>query len=427
MGITSFAFIIAGLTAVWQYAKSIIDRLRSLLISRVTFDGEIAEAVYSYMVHNSRVLKIGDRYVKSSTEWVRPLDCMTAVAWEAPSSQPLFAILNGQQSVFRRVLMYQSPPNNYAGSMSSIPERQTILVVTSIRGAIDVVEFTRLALEFAVSRKKTGSRYKVRRIGSKKTFRIEGQSQSPSLVKSDSSDDRNFLHWTAEEVGACHNDDPFRIYALDESSREARQDFARWVTLGAWYKERGIPWRRGHLYYGPPGTGKTSLARALAQEANMPVFSFDLSTLSNAEFCMEWREMQESTPCMALLEDIDGCFNGRVNITGEHGGGLTFDCLLNSIGGIESCDGVFVVITTNNPESIDAAIAQPYGFENGTSRPGRIDRMFKMGLPTVEQSKEIIIRITGSCSETDTNHIKGMSAAQVTEYAISVSMKSMFS
>ena len=33
-----------------------------------------------------------------------------------------------------------------------------------------------------------------------------------------------------------------------------------------WYRERGIPYRRGYLLYGPPGCGKSSFISALAGE-----------------------------------------------------------------------------------------------------------------------------------------------------------------
>jgi ATP-dependent 26S proteasome regulatory subunit len=33
------------------------------------------------------------------------------------------------------------------------------------------------------------------------------------------------------------------------------QDFTESTS---WYRERGVPYRRGYLLYGPPGCGKTS-------------------------------------------------------------------------------------------------------------------------------------------------------------------------
>ena len=54
-----------------------------------------------------------------------------------------------------------------------------------------------------------------------------------------------------------------------------------WVKSKDWYKEKSIPWKRGWLLYGPPGTGKTALARAFAEDLDMPIYFFSLAQMSN--------------------------------------------------------------------------------------------------------------------------------------------------
>lgn len=44
-----------------------------------------------------------------------------------------------------------------------------------------------------------------------------------------------------------------------------------------WYKETGVPYRRGYLLYGPPGTGKTSTILALASKLSLNLCSVNLS------------------------------------------------------------------------------------------------------------------------------------------------------
>ncbi|MEZ6125906.1 MAG: AAA family ATPase [Planctomycetaceae bacterium] len=160
-----------------------------------------------------------------------------------------------------------------------------------------------------------------------------------------------------------------------------------WQQNEDWYRDRSIPWRRGWLLHGPPGTGKTALIRAIAEDLDLPVYVFDLASLMNEEMQNEWSNMLSQVPCMAVIEDIDTVFRGRENITGreQH---LTFDCLLNCLDGIERCDGLFVVITTNRLDHIDAALGLPD--EHGrSSRPGRIDRTLFLG-PMSESARRCV-------------------------------------
>lgn len=58
---------------------------------------------------------------------------------------------------------------------------------------------------------------------------------------------------------------PFTSVILDKGIAEnIRNDILDFLKSSKWYRERGIPYRRGYLLYGPPGTGKTSFITALA-------------------------------------------------------------------------------------------------------------------------------------------------------------------
>ncbi len=85
--------------------------------------------------------------------------------------------------------------------------------------------------------------------------------------------------------------------------------------------------------------------------------------------------MLEQVPCLALIEDIDAVFHGRENVAVTNGPGLTFDCLLNCLDGVQRSDGLLTIITTNHLNQIDPAIAQPGVIG---SRPGRIDRVVRL-------------------------------------------------
>ena len=43
---------------------------------------------------------------------------------------------------------------------------------------------------------------------------------------------------------------------LDEGLAEKIDaDICEWQDSAGWYRDRGIPYRRGYLLYGPPGSG----------------------------------------------------------------------------------------------------------------------------------------------------------------------------
>lgn len=181
----------------------------------------------------------------------------------------------------------------------------------------------------------------------------------------------------------------------------------KWYNNSEWYKEKGIPWKTGWLLHGPPGCGKSALAQAIGMELNVPIFSFRLSEMTSQDFTEYWREMQKSTPCIALIEDIDNVFDKRKNIAGVKdvlcvsgsilkgiSGSdpgriqteLTFDTFLNVLDGVERYEGVFTIITTNDFSKIDSALY---------ARPGRIDKVIELTYLTYEDKISMANGILG--------------------------------
>jgi SpoVK/Ycf46/Vps4 family AAA+-type ATPase len=129
-------------------------------------------------------------------------------------------------------------------------------------------------------------------------------------------------------------------------------------------------------------------------------------------------------PIMVLFEDFDNVFHGRENITGERGGGLTFDCFLNCLGGIENADGVFVALTTNKVELLDEALGVP-GKDGMSTRPGRLDRLIEFKPMNEDQRRRTVARILKDSPQhvdavvVDT---EGMGGAQVVEHCVALAL-----
>lgn len=160
-------------------------------------------------------------------------------------------------------------------------------------------------------------------------------------------------------------------------------------TLG-----RTESWRRGLLFEGPPGSGKSSMAVAIGETLDMPVFFIDLVGTNNDMFRDSWASIMSSAPCIVLIEDIDAIFDGRENISASqstmrqerNGPSLSFDCLLNTIDGALGTDGIMLIMTTNDSSKIDPALKE---------RPGRIDRVVKFGPIPEDTRAKIAARILG--------------------------------
>lgn len=175
------------------------------------------------------------------------------------------------------------------------------------------------------------------------------------------------------------------------------EDVSRFMQSREWCEERSIPWRRGWLLSGSPGTGKTSFVRGVAVEHDLPVNVFDLGGLDNYSLRMAWTAMLRDTPCVALIEDIDGVY-GRVLEDGTFDPrelkverGPSFDCLLNCIAGVASADGVLLFVSTNRPQGLDPALR----------RGGRLDMEVEfVGLDHAGRVK-MATRILGDALEAD--------------------------
>ncbi|KAK4574305.1 hypothetical protein LTR86_002066 [Recurvomyces mirabilis] len=174
----------------------------------------------------------------------------------------------------------------------------------------------------------------------------------------------------------------------------------------SFYIESGIPYRKGYLLFGPPGTGKTSFATALAGEYNLDVFLLTLSDPNMNDIRMETLFDKLPTKCIVLMEDIDssGIARERMNklkkrdrSRGEESDdeegeslrpaksrhGMTLSGLLNVLDGIAAAEGRIVLMTSNDPDSLDKALI----------RAGRIDRKVLFGYATHEVATKLFIKL----------------------------------
>merc|ERR1719495_966570 len=105
---------------------------------------------------------------------------------------------------------------------------------------------------------------------------------------------------------------PISSVVLDAGVGEAIvKDVREFMTSEGWYRERGIPYRRGYLLHGPPGCGKSSFIMALAGELDFCVCILNLSDRGMSDDRLQHLLNTAPLRSIILLEDIDAAFVSR--------------------------------------------------------------------------------------------------------------------
>ncbi|GET92231.1 hypothetical protein, conserved [Leishmania tarentolae] len=148
-------------------------------------------------------------------------------------------------------------------------------------------------------------------------------------------------------------------------------DVKKFLSSSSFYKQLGVPYRRGYLLHGPPGCGKTSFVMALAGELRLSISLLNLSNRNLNDESLTSLLNEARVDTIVLLEDIDRAFSNECNVT--------MSGLLNALDGVGAQEGRLVFMTTNHVELLDAALI----------RPGRADVKIEIGLLDVNQSQRM--------------------------------------
>ena len=174
-----------------------------------------------------------------------------------------------------------------------------------------------------------------------------------------------------------------------KEEKEELEEIVDFLDKPAKYTDVGARIPKGILMVGPPGTGKTLLAKAVAGEAGVPLFS-----LSGSDFVEMFvgvgasrvrdlfAEAKKNAPCIIFIDEIDAV--ARKRGSGLGGGHdereQTLNQMLVEMDGFGVNEGIIVMAATNRVDILDPAIL----------RPGRFDRQVTVGRPDVRGREEIL-------------------------------------
>ena len=178
------------------------------------------------------------------------------------------------------------------------------------------------------------------------------------------------------------------IGALQSVREELSLSVLEPITHPEKFEALGLPLPAGVLLYGPPGCGKTLLAKAIANESGANFISVKGPELldkyvgeSERAVRQVFERARSSSPCIVFFDELDSLCPKRGS--DSSGGGVServVNQLLTEMDGLDSRRSVFVIAATNRPELIDPAML----------RPGRLDKLLYVPLPTPEDRASIL-------------------------------------
>ena len=154
------------------------------------------------------------------------------------------------------------------------------------------------------------------------------------------------------------------------------------------YKYLGVDLPKGILLEGPPGTGKTLLAKAIASETKSNFISISGSEFVELIVGMGalkvrnlFKEARKNKPCIIFIDEIDAIGKKRsTSLNSNDEREQTLNQILAEMDGFDDNEGLTILAATNRKDILDDALI----------RPGRFDRIIKIGLPDKTSREQIL-------------------------------------
>lgn len=158
------------------------------------------------------------------------------------------------------------------------------------------------------------------------------------------------------------------VIGIDDVKRDV-QEVIDFLKHGAELRAIGAKIPKGVLLIGPPGVGKTMLAKAIANEANVPFYGLSGSYLVGGDRIRSlYSQARKSPAAIVFIDEIDA-ISGTMSDVGNFRSS-SLNQLLIELDGLGRSN-VVTIGATNNEVNLDPAFM----------RSGRFDRKAYVGLP----------------------------------------------
>ncbi len=374
--------ILGSIGAFWSQIRGFITKFFSFFIRTDEIEHyETAANLIRLLLKEGRIIRWGNiTYKTGYREWLKKFEC---------SYDYLFLYKKEFLIKYKKTFIFVKSENGKS------------LKVTYLFGTFNLEKLINKAYLEGVGgakewQKKAHKRFYICERGGSSGFpkgdiESKGAQMSPAPTADSSSEslfsnyqflkeNNKYIQIQYDDIGRLEDAGKNSTYYWQKEGLQLKNEVEFWLKNRKWFEDRGLRWYRGAICAGGVGCGKSKAVLEVAKAVDVPLFRFDISTMSNEEFTKEWNSTEYGS--IILIEDICSIWNKRENVhakAGMHKQLLTFDHFINVINGVRETSGIFLVLTANHPEKLDAAI----------TRAGRVDAKIDFG-PLDKEGREFI-------------------------------------
>ncbi len=172
---------------------------------------------------------------------------------------------------------------------------------------------------------------------------------------------------------------------VDDDLKQELKSVVELLKDPATAERYGISVPKGILLNGPPGTGKTTIAKVIANEANLSFFVLQANDViskwvgdSEKNLTNLFEEARKHAPAVIFIDEIDSIAKNRTEGNAQHADAL-LNHLLQLMDGVVARKGVYVIGATNRADLVDPAL----------KRGGRLNKVIEIPLPNLRARESL--------------------------------------